>query len=147
MTKNVLISVKGLQAADENDHAEPVEVVTVGEYYYRNGHHFLRYEEPQEGTAETTVTYLKADGKSMEVRKKGFTNVHMLFQEEKKNVTYYETPFGSIQMGISATKVTCRETNDHINIHVDYALEMNEEHVADCFVQVEVQPTENFQLS
>ena len=33
MTKDVLIRVKGLQMVDEADQAEPIEVVTAGEYY------------------------------------------------------------------------------------------------------------------
>ena len=32
MTKDVLIRVKGLQMVDETDQAEPIEVVTAGEY-------------------------------------------------------------------------------------------------------------------
>ncbi len=140
MTKDVLISVKGLQLIDEQDNAEPIEVVIPGEYYFRNGHHYLRYDEVQEGFREATVNFIKANDKSMEVRKRGTTNVHMIFQPEKKNVTYYQTPFGSIQMGISATKLICQESEDNINIHVDYALEMNNEHVADCFLQVDVIP-------
>ena len=149
MTKDVLISVKGLQLLGDNDQAEPIEVVTTGEYYFRNGHHYVRYDEIQEGFNETTVNYIKADERSLEVRKKGFTNVHMVFEEEKKNVTYYQTPFGSLQMGISATKIRCNESEENIDIHVDYALEMNYEHVADCFIQVNIKPrtSPDFHLS
>lgn len=148
MTKEVLISVKGLQLMSEEEGAEPIEVVIPGEYYFRNGHHYIRYDEVQEGFREATVNFIKADSRSMEVRKKGVTNVHMVFQPEKKNVTYYQTPFGSIQMGISATKLVCQETEDNINIHVDYALDMNNEHVADCFLQVDIIPrnTQDFHL-
>ena len=149
MTKDVLISVKGLQLMGEDEQAEPIEVVTVGEYYFRNGHHFLRYNEVQEGFQGNTINYIKADDKSLEVRKKGVSNVHMIFEEAKKNLTYYETPFGCIQMGISAAKVECKETEDNIDIHVNYALEMNDEHVADCFIDVNVKPrdTKNFHLT
>ena len=36
MTKDVLLSIKGLQFANEQD-TEPVEVITSGDYYKRNG--------------------------------------------------------------------------------------------------------------
>lgn len=140
MTKDVLISVKGLQLLSDNDQAEPIEVVTVGEYYFRNGHHYVKYDEVQEGFQGNTINYIKAADHAMEVRKKGISNVHMVFEEAKKNVTYYQTPFGNMQMGISATKVICSETEKNIDIHVDYALEMNDEHVADCFIQVNIKP-------
>ena len=36
MTKDVLITISGLQIADDTS-AQPVEVITSGEYYCRNG--------------------------------------------------------------------------------------------------------------
>lgn len=140
MTKDVLISVKGLQLMGEGDQADPIEVVTVGEYYFRNGHHYVKYDEVQEGFPGNTINYIKANDNALEVRKKGISNVHMVFEREKKNVTYYQTPMGNLQMGISATKVQCQETDQNIDIYVDYALELNNEHVADCFIQVNIQP-------
>ena len=140
MTKDVLIRVKGLQMVDEADQAEPIEVVTAGEYYFRNGHHYVKYDEMLEGFDENTINYIKVGENSMEVRKKGVTNVHMVFEQDKKNITYYQTPFGNIQMGISAARVNCEETENNIDIHVDYALEMNNEHVADCFIEVNIKP-------
>ena len=38
MTKDVLITISGLQIADDTS-AQPVEVITSGEYYCRNGKH------------------------------------------------------------------------------------------------------------
>ena len=140
MTKDVLIRVKGLQMVDETDQAEPIEVVTAGEYYFRNGHHYVKYDEMLEGFDENTINYIKVGENSMEVRKKGVTNVHMVFEQDKKYITYYQTPFGNIQMGISAARVNCEETENNIDIHVYYALEMNNEHVADCFIEVNIKP-------
>ena len=39
----------------------------------------------------------------LEVRKKGAVNVHMVFEPGKKNMTYYTTPFGTLQLGIATT--------------------------------------------
>lgn len=53
MTKDVLITICGIQKRDgETD--EPIETVTPGEYYFRNGKHYILYEEVQEGIAEVT---------------------------------------------------------------------------------------------
>ena len=72
----------------------------------------------------------------MEVRKQGVINVHMVFEQGKKNMTYYTTPYGTLQMGIAATGMDLQETEDGINMTVDYSLDMNEEHVADCCLSV-----------
>lgn len=51
-------------------------------------------------------------------------------------MTYYTTPYGTLQMGIAATAMDLQETEDGINMTVDYSLDMNEEHVADCCLSV-----------
>ena len=49
-------------------------------------------------------------------------------------MTFYSTPFGTLQMGIAATGLELQEEEDNIHLKVDYALDMNEEHVADCYL-------------
>ena len=89
MDKDVLIHVRGLQMMDAEDEQEPIEIVVPGEYYFRNGSHYLRFEEVLDDSAEPTVNYIKMSPKGLEVRKKGLVNVHMVFEQGKKNMTYY----------------------------------------------------------
>lgn len=140
MDKNVLIHIKGLQMMDPADEQEPIELVVPGQYYFKNGSHYLRYEELMDETsAEPTVNYIKISSKAVEVRKKGLVNVHMVFERGKKNMTYYSTPYGAVEMGIAATGVMIEESENGIDMKVDYALEMNEEYVADCYLTVSAQ--------
>ena len=139
MNKDVLIHVRGLQMMETDDAQEPIEIVVPGQYYFRNGSHYLRYEEMLDDTAETTVNYIKMSPNGVEVRKQGQVNVHMVFEEGKKNKTFYNTPYGTLQMGISATGLELKEREDGIQMKVDYALDMNEEHVADCYLTVQAQ--------
>lgn len=139
MNKDVLIHVRRLQMMETDDAQEPIEIVVPGQYYFRNGSHYLRYEEMLDDTAETTVNYIKMSPNGVEVRKQGQVNVHMVFEEGKKNKTFYNTPYGTLQMGISATGLELKESEDGIQMKVDYALDMNEEHVADCYLTVQAQ--------
>ena len=139
MNKDILIHVRGLQMMETDDAQEPIEIVVPGQYYFRNGSHYLRYEEMLDDTAETTVNYIKMSPNGVEVRKQGQVNVHMVFEEGKKNKTFYNTPYGTLQMGISATGLELKESEDGIQMKVDYALDMNEEHVADCYLTVQAQ--------
>ena len=77
-------------------------------------------------TAEPTVNYIKMSAQGVEVRKQGQVNVHMVFEQGKKNMTFYSTPFGTLQMGIAATGLELQEEEDNIHLKVDYALDMNE---------------------
>ena len=140
MDKNVLIHIRGLQMMEPTDEQEPIELVVPGQYYFKNGSHYLRYEELMDETsAEPTVNYIKISSKAVEVRKKGLVNVHMVFERGKKNMTYYSTPYGTVEMGIASTGVMIEESENGIDMKVDYALEMNEEYVADCYLTVSAQ--------
>ena len=140
MKKDVLIHVRGLQMMDSEEEQEPIEIVVPGQYYYRNGSHYLRYEEMMDDTAEPTVNYIKMSAQGVEVRKQGVVNVHMVFEQGKKNMTYYSTPYGTIEMGIAATNLFLEEKDGGLNMKVDYALDMNQEHVADCCLAIQAQP-------
>ena len=59
MNKDVLIHVRGLQLMETDDEQEPIEIVVPGQYYFRNGSHYLRYEEMLDDSAQTTVNYIK----------------------------------------------------------------------------------------
>ena len=139
MNKDVLIHVRGLQLMETDDEQEPIEIVVPGQYYFRNGSHYLRYEEMLDDSAQTTVNYIKMSSEGVEIRKQGQVNVHMVFEQGKKNKTFYNTPYGTLQMGIAATGLELKESEDDIHMKVDYALDMNEEHVADCYLTVQAQ--------
>lgn len=49
---------------------EPIEIVVAGQYYFRNGSHYLRYEELLDETAEPTINYIKMSEKGLEVSKR-----------------------------------------------------------------------------
>lgn len=53
MDKEVLIHVRGLQTMDADGEQEPLEIVVPGQYYFRNGSHYLRYEEDHGGFCRT----------------------------------------------------------------------------------------------
>ncbi len=137
MTKEVIITICGLQSGPDTD-GEPIEMITTGEYYYKNNKHYLLYDEVMEGESTVTKNRIKFASGFMELTKNGVVSVHMLFEENQKNVTHYHTPYGDLMMGIEAKKVELKETENEINISVDYALEINEEHAADCDIKINV---------
>lgn len=92
---------------------------------------------------------IKLDEHGMEVTKKGLTNVHMIFEKDKKNMTCYSTPFGNLMVGISATNIDVNTTEENIDIEVRYILDLNYEHMADCTINLNIKSKNNqeFHLS
>ena len=132
------ITVCGLQNGPDTD-GEPIEMTIAGEYYYKNEKHYILYEEVMEGETNTTKNRIKIAPGMLELTKNGVVNVHMLFEEHKKNVTHYHTPYGSLVMGIDTQKVEIFENENELKVNVGYALEMNQEFVADCNIKITVQ--------
>ena len=93
-----------------------------------------------EGFEEATKNIFKFDGSCLEVTKRGAVNVHMLFEEQKKNMTTYHTPFGDILIGIDTEKIEVSEEENKIHVHVDYSLEANYQHLANCKIDMKIYP-------
>jgi uncharacterized beta-barrel protein YwiB (DUF1934 family) len=74
----------------------------------------------------------------MELTKTGVVNVHMIFEENVKNITHYSTPYGCLTMGIDGKKVEIKESENEIDISVEYGLEMNQEFVANANISINV---------
>ena len=138
MTKDVLVTISGLQIMSMAEDSEPVEVITAGDYYKKNNKHYVIYDEVTEGFDGTTKNIIKLQEDCVDITKRGITNVHMIFEKGKKNLTYYYTPFGSIQIGIDATSIEVKETEDEIRAEVKYALDVNYEFVGDCHINIAV---------
>ncbi len=137
MTKDVLVSVKGLQFGNDVDN-DKIEIITGGSYYRKNQKHYVLYDEMMEGFDGVTKNIVKFDDTTLDLTKSGVTNVHMIFEENKKNVTNYITPYGNILIGIDARKVNVAETEESIQIDIDYGLEVNYEFLADCRIMMDI---------
>ena len=142
MTKDVLLSISGLQFAEGVDN-DSVEVITSGDYYKKNGKHYVVYDEVTEGTDELTKNIVKLGEDSLDITKRGVANVHIMFEKNRKNVSYYNTPFGSLLIGIDAKSVDIAETEDNIDVRVKYNLEVNYEHLADCSIIMNIKSKES----
>lgn len=147
MTQEVLLTLQGLQFDQREEDADKVEMVTVGDYYKRNNRHYVVYEEITEGFSQPTKNRLKFNEHMLELSRNGLVNVHMVFQENKKNLTNYNTPFGQILIGIDTKKIQIEEQEDNITVEVDYSLDINYEFLSDCHIKINICSKENSSFS
>lgn len=137
MTKDVLITIHGVHTLDHEDN--DVEMIVRGDYYQKNGKHYILYEEILEGAEERVKNVIKISPSSMDIIKKGVTNSRMLFEKNKKNLSCYSTPVGNLVIGIQANHFYVEEQENSIKVNVDYSLDINYEHMSDCRICVDVQ--------
>lgn len=145
MTQEVLLTISGLhmmeEMENEEENNEPIEVITPANYYWKNGKHYILYDELVEGMSGVIKNKIKITGDSyVEIMKTGLTNAHMVFEKDKSNLTYYDTPYGQIQMGIHTRDMSIDVRDDLINVEVKYGLDVNHEALADCRIFMSVRP-------
>lgn len=138
MTQKVLLTFTGMQFGQDEEGAGQIETVSRGDYYKKNGSHYVIYEERLEGSEDVLKNRLKFNENTLELHRTGAVNVRMVFEENKKNLTGYNTPFGQILMGINTKKIQISEQEEHIAVEVDYALDMNDEFLSDCHMKIDI---------
>ncbi|MCD7954967.1 MAG: DUF1934 domain-containing protein [Lachnospiraceae bacterium] len=145
MTKDVLISIKGLHSVRSTDPSgtgedDEVEVISPGKYYFRNGKHYIEYEEPaqegEDGMAVKSLVTLR--GRRLEVIRRGIQYSKMVFEENTKSESWYMMPAGSVLAGFDVKQMQVSVSDELIEILVDYALEFNCEPVSQCSVRIRV---------
>ncbi len=119
--KKVIITVNGIQiTADEP--ATDMELITEGEYTFTDGTGFFTYEETEiTGMAGTTTRFDFAPSEAV-ITREGTVSSKMVFVEGKMNVFLYNTPFGSMTMGIDTHKIENKLTAQGGTIDIDYTL-------------------------
>lgn len=135
MTKDVLLSIKGLYAED-NENQDSVETLSPAEFYIKEGVFYIFYEEIIDGMAGITKSRIKYSDKCFELTRKGEVSVHLLFEEGKKTLNTYQMPYGTLVVGLDTRKVSMDETEDEIKIHIDYAMEINYQQVSDNNIDI-----------
>ena len=126
--------VKALESGQD-----AIEVVTPASYYCRGGKHYILYDEVMEGMPGTIKNRIKITGTdSVEIVKSGLSSSHMIFEKNRKNLTYYRTPYGQMLVGVNTRSMEVSVDDDRINVQVDYELDVNHEPLADCKIRLDI---------
>lgn len=136
MNKDVLVSFTSIQY--DAGAANRTELDVQGLYYKKNNKHYLLYDEFMEGFKEPVKTKVIFAENVIEIVRSGPINVRMTFEEDKKNVANYLTPYGNIMLDINTKKISISETPDNIVISVDYTLEADNEKISDAGITIRI---------
>ena len=140
MTKDVLLTISGLHYVEFSGRVvdnEPIEVITPAAYYLKNNKHYIIYEEVVEGMPGSIKNKIRISGEDqLEILKSGLSGTHMVFEKDKIHMTPYETPYGELLLGIYTKDLKVEESDDRINIRINYELDINGDKVADSEIKM-----------
>lgn len=135
MTKDVLLSIKGLYTEDNEDE-DAIETLAPAEFYVKEGVYYLFFEEIIDDTTGITKSRIKYSDKCFELTRKGELSVHLLFEEGKKTLNTYQMPYGTLVVGLDTKHIEKDESEDEIKIGIEYAMEINYQQVSDNTIEV-----------
>lgn len=140
MTNKVILSIKGVQHEFGEDGA--TEVITTGNYYLKNGKHYILYDEVIPETGEQISNTLKMTPNRIDMIKHGKYGTHMVFESDTKNMSLYPTPYGLMEVCFNTFSVNVDETEEEICTQIEYALEINDDFISDCTIEIRVRAKE-----
>lgn len=124
MDKNVIISVKGTQASNDQG-VSILELVTEGKYYREDKAYYVTYNESEVTGMDGTITTLKVLDGVVTLIRAGSVNSQLVFQQGQKHISYYDTEYGSFTVGVLANAVNVKIDDNGGEIRVGYQLEID----------------------
>lgn len=124
MNDNVIISIKGKQV-NENGPDE-MELVTAGSLSRNESGGFtVSYQETELTGLQGTTTVLSIDGPRVTLLREGTVNSQMVFEEGRRHLSMYETPYGSMSVGINTRRLKNTMGESGGDLEIDYAIEID----------------------
>lgn len=125
MRDNVIISIKGKQLYAESSPDE-VELVTAGTLKEDGaGGYTVSYQETELTGMEGTTTRLHIHKGRATLLREGNVNSQMVFEEGRRHLSMYETPYGALSIGINTRRMRSTLGESGGDVEIDYAIEID----------------------
>lgn len=109
---------------DKFGNEDIIEVVSTGNMYEKNGNTHIVYKEELEKGNDHVTTTIKISDNEILIKRFGVVNSTMKFILGTETFTKYKTPQGLFNIKINTTKLDIKDSNESINIDIDYNMEI-----------------------
>jgi uncharacterized beta-barrel protein YwiB (DUF1934 family) len=131
MTKDVVVAIKGLHKASyaqsSFEDEEPIETLSHGLYYVKNGKEYVKYQEMLDADNGVSDSLMKIYDDKIEIIKSGAQSAKMYFDQNKDTVIYYRLPIGTTRIDVVTESIDIDRQEDHIQISLNYEMFTNGE--------------------
>ena len=125
MDKSFIISIRVTQTLDDNP-PETVELITEGRLIDCGEEGYtLTYQESELTGLEGTLTTFQIERDRVTLLRVGEVNSQMVFEEGRRHLSMYDTPYGALSVGINTRKMRAELDARGGNIEIDYAIEID----------------------
>ena len=124
MEKEVIISIRGMQKY-EGTPPDVIELVTEGRLARDGESYTLSYQESELTGLDGTLTTIQVDGEQVTLLRVGEYNSQMVFQEGRRHLSMYNTPYGAMAIGVHTRHLLAELNDQGGDIEVDYSVEVD----------------------
>ena len=122
--KKVILSIKGTQVNPMGEDNK-IELITEGRLYKKDDVYYVEYEESTISGLEGTKTLLIVGDNRVFLERTGAHESRFVFEKGRKYVSYYETPFGSLEMGVFPTRIDYDVDETKGKVDLKYQLDIS----------------------
>lgn len=120
----VIVTVVGLQK-DSFGEENRIELTSVGKHYYKNGIHYILYDDCEISGMQGTTTMLKITDSDVTLVRKGKVVQEQHFTLDKKSSSSYTTPYGQMELSVLTKKIDIDYASVSGDINIAYELAVN----------------------
>lgn len=141
MTKDIILTISGLHATD-GEMDDPVEVLSPGQYYFKNGKHYVVYDEVMEGIDGVVKSTLKFTEDQVELFRSGAASARMVFQKQQEHMAVYQTPMGPLSISLYTEDIISDFREERMNLEIIYSLKTEGIVITESTVRLNICPKE-----
>lgn len=123
LKEDYIIRIKS--SIEQDGETQRIELMTRGHFARRNGSWYISYVETETTGYDGCTTTLKiaVDESRVTMLRFGTLNTQLLIERGRRNLCHYETPYGSMTMGVTADEIECHLTEKGGTVHLCYLLD------------------------
>ncbi len=140
LKKDVLVTLNSLSTHD-GQADDPVEMITAGRYYRKNGVYYISYPETELTGGEPGRTTVKVAGDMVTILRFGPVSGQLVFERGKKHLSHYDMDVGSLSMGVSTRKLEQSFDDRGGVLRLHYDVEVDNLLIGETVLELQVRET------
>lgn len=141
MTKDIILTISGFHVT-EGESDDSVEVMSPGQYYFKNGKHYVVYDEVMEGIDGVVKSTLKFTEDQVELFRSGAASTRMVFQKQQEHMAVYQTPMGPLSISLYTDDIISDIREEQMNLEIYYSLKTDGIVLTESKVKLNICPKE-----
>lgn len=136
---NVILSIRTRQSFDGAG-TDAIELLTEGLLCRNREGYTLSYSESELTGLEGTRTVIRIGEGILTLLREGSFHSQMVFREGRRHLSFYQTPYGALEVGIYTRRMRSTLTEFGGEVEIDYLLELDHRVAGFNLFQMNVRP-------